>query len=336
MKISDEKIRTVQWWKNESLDMAILYGAESFDASILQAAREAGTKLLIECDSDGYVSIRQDPLRDLRVRRWNPTSSWRDKASTLKAWLHELLLQSSRREPLLFKSFQLVDHIKIESEVPAELLCAFLVQRNRACLAKKVVTVPFAVRDVFVTGPVDLPRQELVIVAGRVGAQQKNPVLLEEALRRFLEASHSARVEIHVRGEARNLEGLAASHPQVELFKQTSSHDLCKRLTTARVLVSTSRWETTPIQGLEALCRGCTLVASDDVPGYRSLIADGAYGETYKRNSAENCASAIRRELGRWSAGSRDPKVIAEHWRSRCSLDAVTSRLLAIAQGVLA
>jgi glycosyltransferase involved in cell wall biosynthesis len=333
VKISAEELQPVQWWKREALDMALLYGADRFDPSILQAAREAGTKLLIECDSDGYVSIRQDPLRVLRVKMWDPRYTWRHKAGIVKAWLQELLMKSAGREALLFKTFELVDHIKIESEEPARLLCAFLKRRNRAHLAEKVVIMPFAVRDNFVTGPADLPRKEMVIVAGRVGAQQKNPALLEKALKRFLDESPSARAEIHVRGEAPNLEALAASHPQVELFKQTASHVLCKRLTSARVLVSTSRFESTPVQGLEALCQGCTLVASDDVPGYRSLVHNGAYGETFKRNSAEECASAIQREMERWNKGMRDPKSIADQWRSRCSLETITSRLLALAQG---
>jgi glycosyltransferase involved in cell wall biosynthesis len=332
VKISGEEIRSPQWWNRESLDMALFYGADRFDPAILQAAREAGTKSLIECDSDGYISIRQDPVRQLRVKMWDPSYTWRHKAGIVKAWLQELVIESARRETLLITTFELVDHIKIESEEPARLLCEFLKQRNRDDLAKKVVTMPFAVRDIFVREPVDLPRKELVIVAGRVGAQQKNPALLEKALRRFLDESPSARVEIHVRGEAPNLEGLAASHPQVELFKQTAPHVLCKRLTNARVLLSASRFESTPVQGLEALCQGCTLVASHDVPGYRSLVQNGTYGETFKRDSAEECSAAIRREMDRWNNGMRDPKAIADHWRSRCSLDAVASRLLAFAQ----
>jgi glycosyltransferase involved in cell wall biosynthesis len=333
VKISGEEIPNTQWWKRESLDMAIFYGADRFDPSVLKASREAGTKLLIECDSDGYVSIRQDPLRVLRVKMWDPKYTWRHKAGIIKAWSQELLIECPRREALLFKSFELVDQIKIESEEPAGLLRSFLKQRNRAHLADKIVVIPFAVRDIFVTEPVELPRKELVIVAGRLGAHQKNPVLLEKALRRYLDGSTSARVEMHVRGEAPNLEALAASHPQLELFKQTASHVLCKRLTNARVLISASRWESTPIQGLEALCQGCTLVAPDDVPGYRSLIQNGAYGETFTHNSAEEFAGAIQREMERWNKGLRDPKAIADHWRSRCSLEAVTLRLLALAQG---
>ena len=110
----------------------------------------------------------------------------RHKAAIVKAWLHELLVESARREALIFKSFELADYIKIESEEPARLLRAFLKRRNRADLAEKVVTILFAVRDIFVTEPVNLRREDLVIVAGRVGAQQKDPALLERALRRFL------------------------------------------------------------------------------------------------------------------------------------------------------
>lgn len=262
---------------------------------------------------------------------WDPNYTWRHKAGLIKAWLEELVFKSAGQEALLFKTFELVDYIKVESDEPARILREFLMQRNRGSLAKKVVVVPFAVRNIFISEPVDQPRKELVIVAGRLGAQQKNPTLLEEGLRRFLDKSSSARVEMHVRGEAPNLEKFAATHPRVELFKQTASRDLCKRLTTARVLVSTSRHESTPVQGFEALCEGCTLVASEDVPGYRSLIQNGAYGETFRRDSAEECAGAIQREMERWNRGLRDPKSIAEHWRSRCSLEAVSLRLLDLA-----
>jgi glycosyltransferase involved in cell wall biosynthesis len=333
VKISDEDLQRVEWWKGESLDAALFYGAGGFDPSILRAAREAGARVVIECDSDGYISILQDPLRVLQVKMWDSRYTLRHKAAIIYMWLRELLSNGARREALIFRSLELADYIKIESEEPARLLRAFLKRRKRADLAEKVVVVYFPVRDIFVTEPVNLQRDDLVIVAGRVGAQQKDPVLLESALRRFLNASPSGNVEIHVRGDAPNLERLAASQPRVRLFKETASHVLCKRLGSSRVLVSTSRFESTPVQGLEALCQGCTLVASDDLPGYRSLIQDHIYGETYKRNSADDCANAIQRELGRWNEGRRDPKSIAQPWRSRCSLDAVTAGLLALAEG---
>ena len=225
VKISAGEIQPVPWWKREALDMALLYGADRFDPSILQAAREAGTKLIIESDSDGYVSIRQDPLRVLRVNMWDPSYTWRHKAGIVKAWLQELLVESAGREALLFKTFELADYIKIESDEPARLLREFLKRRNRAHLAEKVVYIPFAVRNIFVTEPVNLRREDLVIVAGRLGAQQKNPALLERALRRFLDASPAVHIEMHVRGDAPNLEALAASHPRVRFLRSQARPD---------------------------------------------------------------------------------------------------------------
>ena len=79
--------------------------------------------------------------------------------------------------------------------------------------------------------------------------------------------------------------------------------------------------------------RDAHLIASDALPGYRSFIQDGAYGETFKDNSTNACAKAMRRELERWKTGRRDPKMIADRWRSQCSLDVVISRLVALAEG---
>ena len=113
------------------------------------------------------------------------------KAAIINVWLRYLLFKSAKHEARIFKAFELADYIKIESEGPANLLRGFLKRRNRAHLAEKVVTIYFAVRDVFVTEPVNLQREDLIIVAGRIGAQQKNPALLEKALRRFFDAPAS-------------------------------------------------------------------------------------------------------------------------------------------------
>jgi glycosyltransferase involved in cell wall biosynthesis len=335
IEFSNSVIHTAEWWKTQSLDAAFIYGLDRFDPAILKLARESGARLIVECDSDGYVSTRQDPLRVIQVGMWDSSYTLRHKAQIIKAWLHKLIFESGKQEELILRTAELADNIKIESEEPARLLREFFKRKNRPDLAEKVVIVYYAVRDAFSTAPVNREREELVMAAGRVGAQQKNPALLQAALSRFLETSGSAQVEIHVRGEAPSLETWAASQPRVRLLTDTPSQALRERLAHTRVLVSTSRYESTPVQGLEALCQGCTLVASDDLPGYRSLIQNGAYGQTYKRDSADDCAKAIQRELDRWESGARDSQAIADRWRSQCSLDAIISRVISLAEGSL-
>lgn len=330
-EIAVEKLKTADWWREEALDLVMFYSVGRFHPSILELARKQGATVVLECDSDGYFSVRQDPLRFLRVTMWHPSYNPVMKAKIVKAWLHSWLVEGKEQDKAVFDSFELADHLKIESEEPARILRELLVKRNRMDLAKKVVVIPFAVRNNFSEGPVKSDRENLIIAAGRLGAQQKDPFLLEKALRGYLRTPNPVRVELHIRGDAPNLETLAAGDNNLQLFKNTPPKVLCGRLASAQVLLSTSRFESTPIQGLEALCQGCTLVASDGVPGYKSLIADGAFGETFKANSADDCVRALQKEMERRSKGLRDSRKIAEEWRSRCSLETVTSRLVALA-----
>ena len=329
-EIAMEKLRTADWWREESLDLVMFYSAGRFDPSILDLARKQGATVVLECDSDGYFSVRQDPLRFLRVTMWHPSYPPLMKAKILKAWLKSWLVEGKAQDKVVFDTFEIAEYLKIESEEPARILREFLARRNRADLATKIVVIPFAVRSSFTEGAVKNERESLIIAAGRLGAQQKDPFLLEKALREYLRTPNPARVELHVRGDAPNLERLAAAENNLQLFKNTPPKVLCGRLASAEVLFSTSRFESTPIQGLEALCQGCTLVASDGVPGYKSLIADGAYGETFKADSADDCVRALQKEMERRSQGLRNSKKIADEWRSRCSLEAVTSSLLAL------
>ena len=330
-EITIEPLTTPEWWRQEAVDLAIFYSAGRFPPVVLEVARKHGATVVLECDSDGYFSIRQDPWRALRVTMWHPRYSLVLKAKILKAWLHSWLVEGKKQDEAVFDSFEIAEYLKIESEEPARILKDFLAKRSRTDLAKKIVVIPFAVRDIFTSGPVNNERENLILVAGRLGAQQKDPFLLEKALRGYLETRDPARIELHVRGDAPNLERLAAGAKGLALFKNTPSRVLCGRLASAQLLVSTSRFESTPVQGLEALCQGCTLVGSDGVPGYKSLIAGGAFGETFAANSAEDCIRAIQTEMDRRIKGQRDPRKIAEEWRSRCSLESVSAQLLSLA-----
>jgi glycosyltransferase involved in cell wall biosynthesis len=332
-EIDVERLKTPAWWREESLDLVMFYSVGRFAPSILDLARKQGATVVLECDSDGYFSVRQDPFRFLRVTMWHPSYSPVMKAKILKAWLHSWLAEGKEQDKAVFDSFELADYLKIESEEPARILRELLARRNRMDLAGKIVVIPFAVRGSFSEGPINAERDNLIIAAGRLGAQQKDPFLLEKALRGYLGTPNPARVELHIRGDAPNLEKLAAEDNNLQLFKSTPPKVLCGRLANAQVLLSTSRFESTPVQGLEALCQGCTLVASDGVPGYKSLIADGAFGETFRTNSADDCVRALQKEVERRRQGLRDSKKIAEEWRSRCSLETVNSRLLSLVSG---
>jgi hypothetical protein len=66
-------------------------------------------------------------------------------------------LNAHAAKRLLFKSFKLVDlSSRLSQEETRRTAALILKQRNAAHLADKIVVIPFAVRDIFVTEPVDL------------------------------------------------------------------------------------------------------------------------------------------------------------------------------------
>jgi len=313
------------WWTHEGLDCAVFYTADAFSAQVLTQARDAGATVVIESDSDGYISFRQAPFHVLRQKMWDSRYSSLLKLRLLKTWV-TLALKSAATERRIFDSFSAAHFVKIESEEPKNILRQFLLSKSRADLAAKVIVIPFPVRPHFAHDAVEAKRRPMVIAAGRLDSQQKNAELLADILAAFCRSAPEAAVEIHIRGLSTTLETLAKSHQRIAVFHDSSTHLLARRLSDARVFLSTSRWESTPIAAIEALCMGCSLVAPDDVPGYRSLINNGRYGTAYSRGHVDAGVHALKSELEQWDTGRRNPARTAMHWRMKSSLQAVANR----------
>jgi glycosyltransferase involved in cell wall biosynthesis len=220
------------------------------------------------------------------------------------------------------------DVIKIESEVPARILQGFLERRGRPDLARRVEVIPFAVRPCFTEPRLPDRKEDLVIVAGRLGDVQKGPVETAAALRAFLRNGGPTRVEIHSRGiPDSSLLALADEFRTVTVRVDSPRELLADRLRAAAVLFSRARWETTPVIALEALCSGCTVVAPRELPGFASLLEDGRFGKLYPRERTRDAVEALREETGGWRTGARVPRALASKWRQDVSVTAVALRL---------
>jgi Glycosyl transferases group 1 len=321
-------LESAEWWHAQELDLAIFYSFNAFSPQVLRQARNSGATVIVECDSDGTVSPLQSPFWQLRTVYLDRRLPWLRLLRSSKAWAQDWLVHGKGREETILNGFDQAHFIKIESEIPAEILRAFLHRCGRSDLARKVVEIPFSVRECF-TGPEVPERKEpVVLLAGRLSQLQKGPVETLQVIQRLAAAADAPRIEMHVRGESPEFDALAARHPNVSVHHDTPALTLAERLRAVQVVFSRSRWETTPVLGLEALCSGCTLVAPRELPGYASLIGKGQHGQTYARKSTHEAVDAILHELSLWRAGKRDARRIAEHWRSRCSLDAVIGKMV--------
>lgn len=319
-----------EWWSRQSLDAAIFYGAGRFSPNTLRLARRSKATVIIECDCDGRVSPLQSPFRRLWEAHIDRRLPLAVRLRSSKAWLDGLLWSGKATEKVLLESFSESDYIKIESDGPAAILRRFFLSRARGDLARKIVVIPFPVRESFSAPAIRGLKKPIVLLAGRLGALQKGPLETLMALRELANLPAPPVIEIHVRGAAAEFDALAAKHPLVTVYHDSTSRILAGRLREAQILFSCSRWESTPVLGLEALCSGCTIVAPREIPGYDCLTQQGRFGQTFPRNSPRAAAAAVLRELSLWQAGSRDSHAIAEYWRQRCNLHAVINELAAL------
>lgn len=316
------------WWARARLDLAIFYGITGFPAEVLRAARQSGATVVVEGDTDGRVSPAQN-LPERLASHWDSRTSWGHRLRAAKAGLDLWLWRRGAIEREVLACLGEADFIKVESTAPAAILKEFLRSRGRPELADRVVEIPFAVRECFTELPVPEGKEDTVVIAGRLGEIQKGPLETVEAIRQLLLRDPGVRIEVHLRGElTAEFAALAAGSPRLRICENTTREQLAERLRGAAVLFSRSRWETTPVIALEALCSGCTLVAPEGLPGYRSLIEGERFGRTYPGRSTRAAVEAILTELGHWRAGRRDGTAIARHWRARASLRIVAGQLL--------
>ena len=318
----------MDWWKRQAFDLAIFYGIGSFPAEALRASRRSGATVVVEADTDGWVSPRQAPFRQL-VRRWDGRLPAGVRWRSLKAGFDDWIRRGARTESDVLAFLSEADFIKVESAGPTKILRSFLISKGKPTVAERIVTIPFAVRDEFARGPLPGTKEQTVLLAGRLSEIQKGPQETAAVVRQLMQREDSVGIEIHLRGESSpEFEELARCSSKVRLFFNTGRAELAERLRSVAVLFSRSRWETTPVIALEALCCGCTLVAPQELPGYQSLIQEGRFGQTYERNSDRKAVQAILTELNRWCTGERESAGIAEYWRKRASLASVVEQLL--------
>ena len=150
-----------------------------------------------------------------------------------------------------------------------------------------------------------------------------------KVLDRFLKRNPGYSVSIFSRGECNIMEQWAHRRPGVDYRVNVPRNTLREALMQAQVILYTSRFETVPIGGIEALCCGCTVVGPA-LPGIRELTREGEFGSVSKRRTARSLVAALELECKKWSE-DRDPVQIAKYWRDQGSLERVSRLWLDLA-----
>jgi glycosyltransferase involved in cell wall biosynthesis len=317
-------------WRGRDLDGALVI---SFlrHASVLAAARAAGARVVAKADTTGEVIARVHPRATLEYAL-HDRETLRLRASLVASWLARLGPLHRREAGELVRALGTADATTVETTPARDAVLQVLERKGATQLVSRLAVVPNPVADPFVRAAVPAERERLVVAVGRWDLAVKDAPLLAAALERFLGERDDHRAIVVGAGGETTWAGRGAG--RLEHVGRLPQHDIVTLLGRARVIVTSSRWESFSLSSHEGLAMGCT-VAGPALPPLRDIVAAGPYGAIAPRRDAAALAVALATEAAAWEAGGRDPRAIAATWRSRLDLEVVARRfseLLGLAQ----
>lgn len=288
-------------------------------AEAVRAMRASGAFVVSRGDTDGQLGVRVFP-RAAWLRMVDPARGPVDFLKRARHFLNCWRIHYRELDQPNLAGIEAADAVVVETEAARANLSRFLSHYGRAEWLAKVHVVPHPVAPDFESGnPLPDPGPAILCV-GRWHDDQKNAPLLRRTLRRL----RDVRAVVAGSGAA-----FFSGLPQVEVRESIPNAEMPAAFDRCRILLSASRFEGHPISGLEAVCRGRTVVAPP-LPGFVDIVQDGRFGTLAGSHSARALAAAVRTELAAWDGGRRAPAAIAAHWRPRVSHRTVVQSLLAL------
>jgi glycosyltransferase involved in cell wall biosynthesis len=285
---------------------------------LLAAVRDAGLTVVAKGDTTGQTVARAHPQATLTHALFDqPTLAGR--AVSLAQWLARIGPLAGRDARELQQVLRLADATVVETHGARDAVGVALARAGASHLAERVHVVGNPVAEAYTQAYVPAEREKLVVAVGRWDLAAKDAPLLAKALDRFLAERPDHRVVIVGSGN----EGRFGA--AVERAGQLSQEELASLFARARIVVTSSRWESYSLSSHEGLAMGCTVVGPILQP-LRDIVAAGDFGTTATRRGVAGLAGALSREAAAWEARRRDPLATAGFWRPRLAIDAVGRR----------
>lgn len=285
---------------------------------LLAAVRDAGLTVVAKGDTTGQTVARAHPQATLTHALFDqPTLAGR--AVSLAHWLVRFGPLAGRDARELQAVLRLADATVVETQAARDAVGTALARAGADHLAERLHVVGNPVGDVYTRAAVPAEREKLVVAVGRWDLAAKDAPLLAKALDRFLAERPDHRVVLVGHG------GEGRFGAAVERVGHVSQNELALLFGRARIVVTSSRWESYSLSSHEGLAMGCTVVGPALQP-LRDIVAAGDFGRTATRRDAAGLADALDREAAAWEAGRRDPLATAGFWRPRLEIQAIGRR----------
>jgi glycosyltransferase involved in cell wall biosynthesis len=326
-------LESAEWWRSHRLDGVVLYawGSPRF-RRVAQAIREAGVFLVLNQDSGGLVS----PLAGFhgwrKDQRSLSGSGLRYFRSLAKGLTHGLLVTDPLRAAHL-RHGHIIACVSPRAAQHYQRLCWFY---GGVDMVDRIRCLPHAVEPRFRFSGGKKERQ--VICVGRWEDRiQKRPRLLMDTIGRLVAMDEDISVAIvgNPVDKLRNWHnGLPPQQKnRIKILGMITRDELVEALGVSRVFYSPSAFESFGIAAAEALCCGCSVVATESVSmaSFEWFVSEES-GRLSGIDDASGHADALAAELRVWDDGERNPARISEIWCSRLHADKVALKVVKLLQ----
>lgn len=312
IRTSYKNLESTEWWQALQLDALVLYswGAPRY-RKIAKAIHQAGIRLIIHMDSSGDF-VGDFPPGTSCFRRW-----WT---------LGKIKLQDILRA----RHLSYADIITMCPRAAQVLSNTLFYSKD---IVSKCYPMPCPVSpECTYTG---VEKRDIILCIGRWDdTYQKRPDVLMHTIEAFY--AQPSQAEIHIYGSiTSSLQSWWNTLPphialRVKLIGNIPNAQLRLVYNQAKIILCTSRYESSHIVSAEALCCGCSVVTPNRPAPLRDVLwyTTKNSGTISQEDTPESLAQALRTELTLWHRGARNPHDIATAWQPFFHADKVFNSIL--------
>jgi glycosyltransferase involved in cell wall biosynthesis len=233
------------------------------------------------------------------------------------------------------KQMELCDASIVESPMALSNLNYFLNWWGRQDIARKTYFVPDPVTPEFLQAPIQ-KKQNIIISYGRWNdILQKNTINMIQAIVEFLTMQPEYAAVLFGSGKDL-LEKLVKDAPKdvaerIKLLGYVKREEITEILSSAKIFLAPSRWESFGIAAGESLCMGCSVTATP-VESLQYLTMQGFSGSVSPNFTKNGFLSALIEDAIKWDRGQYKPEEIAAFWRPKLDRKEVAKNIQEIAQ----
>ena len=329
-------LESAEWWKQFRLDGVLLYvWSTAKYRPIVEAIRRSGAKAVLYQDCGPIVFPWNEWRLGVRLMRrhskllhpGNDFAAWADFLFRLARGHATVLNYPARR-----RLFAAADAVTFPYPAVLDAWChvPMLVPHR---IRETAFVIPCPVSSRFRYD--GTPKENLVVAVGRWDDEEpKRGTFLLGIIDAFFDSGDDV-TEFHIFGNTPEFlvrwhESLPQeSRKRVVLHGRIPNSSLVSWYRKAKILVVPSIHESTHIASAEAVCSGCSIVASP-LPTMSCChwYASESSGTIANEDTAASFVDAIRSELDTWNAGNRNPTAFSSVWCDRLHATRSAERIL--------